>query len=353
MKKQNFLQFFDGKESIVEFGSVNNNEKDEMYIKCFLTTEGVNKNNFKFTRKVLLESFTTFIGKPVVIVPDENNLPTGHGYDNRSKKFDDKKRKIIGIIYDVELVIVRDGVILHLHDFPTQEDFMNAKGEMRIIGHLNVWKFYFPQIAEKLDLLNYFENLCFSMEAVTNVKEVDGVKVCTEATFQGVAIVQKPAFEKSKAIMVCENDTKEEEELELEQALAELEQVKQENVELASAKDNLSNEVNSLKEVNSSLTNQVTTLSEELTSLQEYRTKYEALQKEKLGQERMSKLNKVGSHEYTCETLAEKTDVEFAEIVIALADAIKQPQQVVSPIVETHNAASHVDTLKKILGGDK
>ena len=62
----------------IELSSVSS--ADLMYVRAFATHEGVNANKIRFRREVLLKSYKTLINKPVVLVADRNNLPTGHGY---------------------------------------------------------------------------------------------------------------------------------------------------------------------------------------------------------------------------------------------------------------------------------
>ena len=62
-----------------EIGSID--DADLMRVICFGTHEGVNLNKTEFPREVLLNSYKSFIDKPLVLLPNLFGEPTGHGFN--------------------------------------------------------------------------------------------------------------------------------------------------------------------------------------------------------------------------------------------------------------------------------
>ena len=89
-----------------EFASIN--DADLLRIKAYAATEGENLNGTVFPRKILFLAYRTFVDKPVIIVPNRDDLPTGHGYDFKKETFDINKRKNIGHITDAYPVLVNE-----------------------------------------------------------------------------------------------------------------------------------------------------------------------------------------------------------------------------------------------------
>ena len=69
-----------------EFASIN--DADLLRIKAYAVTEGENLNGTVFPRKILFLAYRTFVDKPVIIVPNRDDLPTGHGYDFKKEQIE-------------------------------------------------------------------------------------------------------------------------------------------------------------------------------------------------------------------------------------------------------------------------
>lgn len=336
-------------EKTIEFASITN--FDQMHIKCFATTEGVNGNNTKFPRDVLLASYKSFIDQPVWIVPDKYGFPTGHGYDLNTAEFNKEVRKNIGHIKNAYPVVVgKDGQIADVSEMKT-EDFPD--GELRIITDLVISKFYFSEIAENLKYLHNINDLFFSMEALTK-GHIDGyVKECSEINFTGLAIVSNPAFVNSTSIEIAQR--KEEEKLvdfeEKYNALVkDYDTVVAENKTL---KEN-SNKAVTLATELADKQKELDTANATIAELEPYKEKVETAEKEALGKERAEKLAKVGVTTDSKE-LEDKTETEFAEMILAAVDKMKADEgagnerNTSGVIFYDHSKHSDIDELGRAL----
>ena len=297
-------------------------DADLMRIRAFAVTEGRNLNGTIFPRKILYMSYRTFVDKPVVIVPNKDDLPTGHGFDFKKKKFDISKRDNIGHIIDAYPVLVKDG---QTFDVYCEEDLdKHPDAELRIVVDMVIYKMYYADISERLESLHNVGSLSFSMESVISaISTEDNGKVATDISFTGLAIVDKPAFVNSKSIELAE---KEEENMEFKE-MYEAEKAKNETLiaektsvetELASAKD----EVASTKEELANVKTELAEAQATIESLKPYKEKVEVAEKEALGKERAEKLAKLGV-EVDATELAELSKEEFVDKLIEAADNFK------------------------------
>lgn len=310
-------------------------DADLMRIKAYAVTEGKNLNGTIFPRKILYMSYRTFIDKPVVIVPNKNDLPTGHGFDFKKEKFDINKRKNIGHIIESYPVLVKDG---QTFDVYCEEDLdKHPDAELRIVVTIVIYKNYYSDISERLESLHKVGGLSFSMESVISaISTEDNGKVATDISFTGLAIVDKPAFVNSKSIELAE---KEEENMEFKE-LYEAEKAKNETLiaektsvetELASVKD----EVASVKEELANTKTELASAQATIESLKTYKEKVEVAEKEALGKERAEKLAKLGVNVEATE-LAELSKEEFADKLIEAADNFKPEVAEVKPDVSAN-----------------
>ena len=179
-------------------------DSDIMRILCFATHEGENLNGTIFPPKILINCYRTFIDKPVVIVPDKYDNPTGHGFDFKKQVFKNDERINIGHVVNAYPVVVMPNEELHWVYSSEELDFEeNKDGELRIVTELAIYKHYYSDIAERLNLLHEIGDLKFSMEAVVDSYSTEeGGNVCTDISFTGLAIVDKPAFVRARSIEV-------------------------------------------------------------------------------------------------------------------------------------------------------
>lgn len=310
-----------------EFASIY--DADLLRIKAYAVTEGRNLNGTIFPRKILFLAYKTFIDKPVIIVPNKDDLPTGHGYDFKNNTFDINKRKNIGHIVDAYPVLVDDnGEVEQVYD--AEQLDANPDKELRIVVDAVIYKNYYSDIAEKLQYLHSVGNLSLSMESIINaINTDDDGKVATDISFTGLAIVDTPAFVNSKSIALAE---KEEENMDFEKEYNEL-LVKynslKENAEVKAKeeKDALATEVASVKEELAKAKTELAEANATIETLKPYKEKVEVAEKEALGNERAEKLKKLGVEKDATE-LAEMTKEQFADELIEAAENYKPEVEV-------------------------
>lgn len=312
------------KDSLFEVASAR--DADLMQILCYATHEGENLNGTIFPPKILFNSYRTFIDKPVVIVPDSFNNPTGHGFNYKKQQFDNKKRIQVGHVVDAYPVVVKDDENYRVWDIDKLDSADLEDGELRIITAIVIYKHYFSDIADRLKLLHEMGGLKFSMEAVVDAYQTeDGGKVCTDINFTGLAIVDKPAFVRAYSIDVASQ--KEDEQMEFKE-MYEAEKAKNETLiaEKALVDEELSKTKTELASVKEELANskaEVVTVRAEVESLKPYKEKVETSEKEQLGKDRANKLKKFGVKDADVKELAEKTPEEFADMLVEAAEKME------------------------------
>lgn len=300
-------------------------DDDLMQVLCYATTEGENVNGTIFPPKVLFNSYKSFIDKPVVIVPDKFNNPTGHGFDYKKRQFQNEKRVQVGHIIDAYPVVVKDDEQFRIWEIDELDSEDLKDGELRIVTAIVIYKHYFADIAQRLKLLHELGNLKFSMEAVVDCyKTEDGGQVCTDINFTGLAIVDKPAFVRAHSIEVASQ--KEDEQMEFKE-MYEAEKAKNETLiaEKALVDEELENTKTELAEVKEELANskaEVATVTAQVEALKPYKEKVEVAEKEQLGKDRAAKLAKFGVKDADVQELAEKSPEEFADMLVEAADSM-------------------------------
>lgn len=312
----------------IELASVN--DEDLMRLKVYSCHEGINENNVEFTRGALIAGYRTFIDKPLVISPDRNGMPRGHGYDFKKKKFIDKERLFIGHIVNAYPCIV--GVNGDITDvtYIEQENF--PVGELRIICEMVVYKQYVASFAETIANLHFSENLKFSMESYCDQYTTeDGVQHCTSIHFTGLAIVNSPAFKNSFSLEIAEKEEDlmdfeklyNDEHEKVETLIAEKTTLENEKATLVSDKETLANELVGEKEKVIEANAALVDANAEIENLKTYKEKVETAEKLVVGKERLEKLSKYGKTEKTEEQLAEVTKEEFVDILSEAVDNYK------------------------------
>lgn len=167
-------------------------DPDLLRIKCFGAHEGLNENGLLVLRQVLKDNYRSLIDKPVVVVLDKNNKPTGHGYDFKRKKFIEAKRKYVGhVVNAYPCIVCEDGTI---SDVSYMDEVDYPKGEFRILCELVIYKRYLSELSDILTDLHIDGNLKFSIEAIADEQITsEGIRNCTKIQFTGLAIVKNPA----------------------------------------------------------------------------------------------------------------------------------------------------------------
>lgn len=331
-----------------------------MRITCYATTEGLNENGCYLPRDVLLKKYQTLKDKPVFIVPDRVNHPTGHGYDYKNGRFKTKERIAIGHVVEVEPVIVDDaGAECSLEDLGS--DFV---GQLRVKTWIVISKEYYGKIAEVLETLHVLGKLFFSIESFTNciVDEESKIRTCTDIDFIGLCVVANPAFKNAKSITVSEEETILMEK-EYETLLTEKVRLESKTSVLETTLASKEAELETLNGTLATVKQELETTKAELaskasleTELASVKQKLEQVEKEKIGKERLEKLSKFGETKETIETLAGKTDAEFTEMVIAAVESFdpEKDKTIVAPFFKTGTKkSSPIETLKSFLEGDE
>ena len=329
----------------IELSSVNS--ADLMYVRAFATHEGVNANGVRFKRETLLKSYKTFIDKPVIMVADKNNLPTGHGYSYATKTFDESKRKYIGHITNAFPVIVNDEGVFTMAEELDENEFPN--GELRVCVDFVVYKYYLNEIAERLQFLHDIGDFNFSMESKTfGNTEKDGIRDCEDILFTGLTVVARPAFPHSQSITVAEE--KEEHLMDFEKMYNDLKADYDTLVANNAQNEEMANELAEVKTELAEVKGQLAEANSTIESLKPYKEQVEIAEKEALGKERANKLAKFGVQVENTIELAEKTANEFADMLCEAADkmvvvASVEPKEELGMINASTSMVSNKDKL--------
>ena len=173
-------------------------EKDYIDITYILASSVPNLNRALLSEQELEKAKDTIIHKPLIIVPDANNLPTGHSVENFPRL--SAGAKIIGTHISAELI--------------TNDKIKHLKTTAR------VWKDREPEIASTLVALYSVGGLKFSMEAKYLDATLEGqVRKLNGVSFIGSAVVNDPANPFSYALEIAEK-----EEVEVDEKLVEVQE---------------------------------------------------------------------------------------------------------------------------------
>jgi len=314
---------------------------DLMKIRGFATHEGVNANGTRFRREILQKTYNSLLNKPLRILTDFFNMPTGHGFDRKTKKFS-KNIINIGHIINVKPVIVGDDeqILAEVKDLNSSD---LPEGNYRILFDAVIYKQYYDDIAEVLTNLHNNNDLKFSIEANMNYElSESGVKDATDLKFIGLSIVRSPAFEKAFSILVAEEEDKRKEldNLEFEQMYNELKEqhdvIVAEKATLEADKvaieATLAEKITEIAELSEKITGlendliskntEIVTMSEEVSNLQEYKEKFEQSEKEQVGKDRLAKLTELGEVELTVAELAVMSELDYSNAQVEMARAL-------------------------------
>ncbi len=323
-------------------------DSDLMKIRCFACHEGVNENGTNFPRKALLSGYETFVDKPVYIVL-ENNLPTGHGYDFKKKKFNANKRKQVGHVTHADLYIVGVDEKMTRVTYWSPEEY--PEGELRVVCDLVIYKKYMPDMADLLANLHIKNILKFSMESmVQSIEQEDGTKYCVSIHFTALTIVRNPAFKNSYSIDIAESEEDdmnyqelyEAEKARVETLVAEKTNLETVNASLVAEKETLANEVLDLKTNVAEVDGKLIEANAEIENLKPFKEKVELAEKiATIGAERAEKLSRFKVTK-TAEELAEITKEEFVNV---LEEAVNNYEP--SFAEDTSRGAFMVDTKLK------
>ena len=332
-------------------------DQDLMRIKCFGCHEGINENGTEFTRDALKNSYKTFIDKPIVISTDTKNMPTGHAYDRKKKKFIEEKRKYIGHIIDAyPCIVTKDNNIVLI----TDDEDISIDGEYRIICEFVVYKRYMSDIADILTFLHNNDNLNFSMESIVDYYlSEDGVKHCTKIQFTALTIVKNPAFKNSISLEISEREENLMDfEKMYEEASARIETLIQEKTKFENDYETVvrerevkETEITTLKEELASVKADLAEANATIENLTPYKEKCETAEKLQVGAQRLEKLQKYGEVDKTAEELAEISKEEYADMLLEMAENYKPTADngfIGVPYVDSKNA-NRKDQLMEIL----
>lgn len=318
-------------------------DPDLMHIKAFATHEGINVNGTNFPRGILMSSYRSFIHKPVVIVPDKNNSPTGHAFDFKKGVFDKDKRNFIGHIVYAEPIFVDEK-----DNFYYEEEYAPEDAQLRILVEIAIYRNYVKDIASKLEFLHSIDDLFFSMEAIVDGEKNDeGIYQCSFIHFTGLAVVANPAFINSYSLEVAEQEEKMEElQAKYDALIAEKAVVDSEKKQLESKVQELETE---LAETKTSLAEAIAEKETAVAELTPLKEKVEEEAKIKLAEERKEKLSKFREVSETDDELSGLTDIEFANVLVEAAMNVSENVQTSAVYTKNITAKNNKDILKGYL----
>ena len=265
--------------------------------------DGVNANGAFIELADAQKDISTFTGKPIRILFDGTN-PTGHGYDPKTNTFSDAVKEV-GFIHNARVETSENG---------------NYDALVQAI----VWRDYHPEIADRITDLLEEGNLKFSIEAERDFETMEnGTRKCYNNNFKGLSIVANPAWNRTRSLMVAEEETNDEgENIDMEN-----ENTQQETTqETKSVETKTEPTAETVEEESKQAVEQPTTKEEyskedflelqgkvtRLTnSLLEYQTVVEGYQAEKIGNERLEKVSQYGVTDKTVEELGKMSKEDF------------------------------------------
>lgn len=301
---------------------------DLMYVRGFATHEGVNANGTKFRREILQKTYNSLIDKPLRILTDFYNNPTGHGFNKKTKTFSKNIINIGHIIKVTPVIVGADEQILCEVNSLTDE---LPEGNYRLLFDAVLYKEYYNEIAEVLVDLHNSKQLKFSIESnISYELSENNIKDCTDIKFIGLSIVKNPAFEKAFSILVAEEERKELDDLDYEKLyneikeqfdvlVAEKETLIAEKITLETASQELVVVKENLEAEMVIKNTQITDLSVEVAELNTFKTKFETSEKEKVGNERLATLKELGETELTSQELSEMDELAFSNTQVEMA----------------------------------
>lgn len=178
------MSILNGFENITEENEVN--LKDTIEIKYILCTlDEPNLNGAIITYGEAKKSYQTIVGKPLVIVPDWLDSPTGH--DEQFPALSEK------------------GKIIGTH---TKSEIQLINGKNHIVVTAQMYSLQHPDIAKVMLGLHFADNLKFSYElSYLNSKETTNGRELHDITFTASCCVSEPANPHSVSLEVAQDLT--------------------------------------------------------------------------------------------------------------------------------------------------
>lgn len=246
-------------------------EKEHIDITYILASSVANANGALLTKEELEASQSSIIHQPLIIVPDWDDLPTGHSLE----EFPKLSWGAVVIGTHISSEVIEDGDVHHL------------KTTAR------VWKIRYPEIASTMMSLHESGNLKFSMESRYSSQTIEGAtRTLHGVHFIGSAVVNDPANPFSYALEVAnKRKQKEEKVVNFEQAMAKLKEtdadlylvVKEEVATINDKIKNLSGVETASKALKDSLetaNKKIGDLTKELDTMKEEKAQAELAQKQ-------------------------------------------------------------------------
>ncbi|MGG1547146.1 hypothetical protein ABE347_06605 [Bacillus paralicheniformis] len=294
-------------------------DKDHIDVTYILASSVENANGALITKEEMESAKDSIIHQPLIIVPDWDDLPTGHSLEEFPKL--SWGALIIGT--HISSDIVQDGDIYHL----------TAKAR--------VWKIRYPEVAANIIRLHEAGTLKFSMESRYTSQTIEGAtRTLHGVRFIGSAVVDDPANPFSYALEVARKEkTKEEKVVNFEQAMQKLKELDADaylivNEEFTSLNDQVgdkekletaSNELkNSLKTANE----KIDELTNELNSMKEEKAQTELAQKQEARFNAISEFIEFAEDEIECKKEAfGKMDEDTFALVLETAKRNKKEKK--------------------------
>lgn len=246
-------------------------EKDHIDITYILASSIANANGALLTKEELETAQESIIHQPLIIVPDWDNLPTGHSLEEFPKL--SWGAMIIGTHISSEM-IEEDGI----HHLKTTA---------------RVWKIRYPEVSSTIMNLHESGSLKFSMESRYTSQTIEGAtRTLHGVKFIGSAVVDDPANPFSYALEVAQKrKQKEEKVVNFEQAMAKIKELDADvyliiQTEVASLNDKVTEKEQieiaqkALKESLETANNKIDQLTGELNTMKDEKAKAELAQKQ-------------------------------------------------------------------------
>lgn len=246
-------------------------EKDHIDITYILASSIANANGALLTKEELETAQESIIHQPLIIVPDWDNLPTGHSLEEFPKL--SWGAMIIGT---------------HISSGMIEED-----GIHHLKTTARVWKIRYPEVSSTIMNLHESGSLKFSMESRYTSQTIEGAtRTLHGVKFIGSAVVDDPANPFSYALEVAQKrKQKEEKVVNFEQAMAKIKELDADvyliiQTEVASLNDKVTEKEQieiaqkALKESLETANNKIDQLTGELNTMKDEKAKAELAQKQ-------------------------------------------------------------------------
>lgn len=173
-------------------------EKDHIDLSYILASSVPNGNGALLTKEELESAKDSIINQPLIIVPEWDNLPTGHSVEEFPK-------------------LSWGALVIGTH---TGAEIAEEDGITHLKAKAQVWKIRYPEISQVLVSLHEAGNLKFSMESRFKSQTVEGAtRTLHGVKFIGAAVVNDPANPFSYALEVANKKHKEDKVVNFEQAM--------------------------------------------------------------------------------------------------------------------------------------